>query len=44
MKPIEIKNLTKRYKELVAVDKLNLSVEKENFCNFSVNGAGRLQR
>lgn len=42
MKAIEIKNLTKRYKELVAVDKLNLSVEKgELFALLGVNGAGK---
>lgn len=42
MKAIEIKNLTKRYKELVAVDKLNLFVEKgELFALLGVNGAGK---
>ena len=42
MKAIEIKDLTKRYKGLVAVDKLNLSVEKgELFALLGVNGAGK---
>lgn len=42
MKAIEIKNLTKHYKGLTAVDKLNLSVEKgELFALLGVNGAGK---
>ena len=39
---IEIKNLTKRYKDLVAVDHLSLSVaEGELFSLLGVNGAGK---
>lgn len=42
MKAIEVKELTKCYKELTAVDKLNLSVEKgELFALLGVNGAGK---
>ena len=39
---IEIKNLTKRYKDLVAVDHLSLSIaEGELFSLLGVNGAGK---
>ena len=39
---IEIKNLTKRYKDLVAVDHLSLNVaEGELFSLLGVNGAGK---
>ena len=39
---IEIKNLTKRYKDLVAVDHLTLDVQKgELFSLLGVNGAGK---
>ena len=39
---IEIKNLTKRYKDLVAVDHLTLDVRKgELFSLLGVNGAGK---
>lgn len=43
MKPaIETKNLTKRYKDVTAVDALNLTVEKgELFALLGVNGAGK---
>ena len=42
MKSIEIKNLTKRYKDLTAVDELNLDVEEgELFALLGVNGAGK---
>lgn len=42
MYAIETKDLTKRYKDLVAVDKLNLSVkEGELFSLLGVNGAGK---
>lgn len=39
---IKTKNLVKKYKELIAVDKLNLSVEQgELFSLLGVNGAGK---
>ena len=39
---IETKNLTKRYKDVTAVDALNLTVEKgELFALLGVNGAGK---
>lgn len=42
MKSIEIRNLTKRYKDLTAVDELNLDVEEgELFALLGVNGAGK---
>ncbi|MBR6572697.1 MAG: ABC transporter ATP-binding protein [Clostridia bacterium] len=42
MKAIEIKNLTKRYKDVVAVNDLNLDIEKgELFALLGVNGAGK---
>lgn len=42
MKAIEIKNLTKQYKDITAVDNLSLSVEKgELFALLGVNGAGK---
>ncbi len=42
MKAIEIKALTKRYKDVVAVDELSLSVnEGELFSLLGVNGAGK---
>ncbi len=42
MNAIEIKELTKKYKDFTAVDKLNLSVEKgELFGLLGVNGAGK---
>lgn len=42
MNAIEIKGLTKRYKDVTAVDGLNLSVEKgEIFSLLGVNGAGK---
>ena len=42
MKAIEIRNLTKKYKDLVAVDNLNLDIEKgELFSLLGVNGAGK---
>src|SRR5574344_1525844 len=42
MKSIEIKNLTKRYKDLTAVDELNLDVQEgELFALLGVNGAGK---
>lgn len=42
MKAIEIKNLTKRYKDVVAVDSLSLTVEQgELFSLLGVNGAGK---
>ena len=42
MKGIEVKNLTKKYKDVVAVDNLNLSIlEGELFALLGVNGAGK---
>lgn len=42
MKAIEIKNLTKKYKTLVAVDNITLNIEeKEIFSLLGVNGAGK---
>ena len=42
MHAIETKHLTKRYKDVVAVDDLNLTVEKgEIFALLGVNGAGK---
>ncbi len=42
MKAIEIKELTKKYRELVAVDRLSLSIEEgELFSLLGVNGAGK---
>ncbi|MBQ9742134.1 MAG: ABC transporter ATP-binding protein [Ruminococcus sp.] len=42
MKAIETINLTKEYKDITAVDKLNLEVEKgELFALLGVNGAGK---
>ena len=42
MKAIEIKNLTKRYKDVVAVNDLNLDIKKgELFALLGVNGAGK---
>lgn len=42
MKAIEIKSLTKKYKDLIAVDNLNLDIEKgELFSLLGVNGAGK---
>ena len=42
MDAILIKNLTKKYKDVVAVDNLNLSVKKgELFSLLGVNGAGK---
>ena len=42
MKAIKTENLTKRYRDLVAVDSLSLSVEKgELFSLLGVNGAGK---
>lgn len=42
MKAIKIKDLTKEYKEVVAVDKLNLSIEEGKlFALLGVNGAGK---
>ena len=42
MDAIKIENLTKRYKDVVAVDHLNLSVRKgELFSLLGVNGAGK---
>lgn len=42
MNAIEIKGLTKRYKDVTAVDRLDLSVEKgEIFSLLGVNGAGK---
>lgn len=42
MKAIEIKNLTKRYKDVVAVNDLNLDIKKgELFSLLGVNGAGK---
>ncbi len=42
MHAIEIKNLTKKYKDITAVDKLNLTIEKgELFSLLGVNGAGK---
>ncbi len=42
MKAIETRNLTKKYKDITAVDKLNLEVEKgELFALLGVNGAGK---
>ena len=42
MKAIEIKNLSKKYDELKAVDDLNLAIEEgELFALLGVNGAGK---
>ena len=42
MAAIEIKDLTKRYRDVVAVDTLNLSIaEGETFALLGVNGAGK---
>lgn len=42
MKAIEIKNLTKKYKDLTAVDNITLDIEeKEIFSLLGVNGAGK---
>lgn len=42
MKAIEIKGLTKRYREVLAVDNLSLSIEEgELFSLLGVNGAGK---
>lgn len=42
MTAIEIKNLTKKYKDVVAVDSLNLTVEKGELISLlGVNGAGK---
>lgn len=42
MQSIKIENLTKRYKDLTAVDKLNLGVEEgELFALLGINGAGK---
>ena len=42
MHAIQIRNLTKRYKKLTAVDQLNLNIEKgELFSLLGVNGAGK---
>lgn len=42
MKAIETKNLTKKYKDITAVDHLNLTVEEgELFSLLGVNGAGK---
>ena len=42
MDAIKIKNLTKKYGKLVAVDNLNLSIKKgELFSLLGVNGAGK---
>lgn len=42
MEAIRIENLTKRYKDVVAVDHLNLTVEQgELLCLLGVNGAGK---
>ena len=42
MEAIRIENLTKQYKDVVAVDNLNLSVEAgELFSLLGVNGAGK---
>ena len=42
MKAIQTKSITKRYKDLMAVDALNLSVEQgELFALLGVNGAGK---
>ena len=42
MNAIEIKNLTKKYKDVIAVDDLNLTIKKgELFSLLGVNGAGK---
>ena len=42
MDAIRIENLTKKYKDVVAVDNLSLSVQKgELFSLLGVNGAGK---
>ena len=42
MVAIKTQNLTKKYKDLVAVDNLNLEIEKgELFSLLGVNGAGK---
>ena len=42
MKAIEITNLTKKYKDIVAVDNLNLEIEENKlFALLGVNGAGK---
>lgn len=42
MSAIEVRNLTKKYKEVVAVDNLSLSIEEgEIFSLLGVNGAGK---
>lgn len=42
MKAIEIKNLTKKYKDCIAVNGLNLDIEKgELFSLLGINGAGK---
>ena len=42
MYAIETKNLTKRYKDFLAVDRLNLNInEGELFALLGVNGAGK---
>ena len=42
MSAIEIKGLTKRYRDVVAVDNLSLNIEEgELFSLLGVNGAGK---
>ncbi len=38
---VEIKNLTKKYKDITAVDGLSLSIGGELFALLGVNGAGK---
>ena len=38
---VEIKNLTKKYKDITAVDGLSLSIGVELFALLGVNGAGK---
>lgn len=42
MKAVRIDNLTKKYKDVIAVDSLNLNIQQgELFCLLGVNGAGK---